>query len=560
MNRGHRGTSRARGRWPIFDRSPHRPWASPAPSPGGPSRLRDPILRRPGFAGRRKRAGLCVAVTLAFLAIVATSAQAYATIEAPPIYSTAPGLPDGRVYEEVSPVNKNGNEAGAGSNELFGGIWHYSIAAADGDSVLFEGTGGMGETAAAYNLFFVASRTTAGWTTRSVMPRAQESPAEFGGTLQAQPQYLDPSADLSHVMFKAAPRFAEDMPDECGTYRGEPILGHAEQLYLSGSDPFSAATWLDRAGIPHPIEICTLYHSEAGAPVGGTPDFSTVYFTYPGTLLPEDASRAPNVSSDAVYGLSDWGFYEYREGELREAGVLPDGSLDPLGAVPAASGHGRTPVGNQVSADGSRAFFVSPDPASCGTSCATAADPPELYVREHGEKTLLVSKDTLLPEVNGLPTAAPNGAAPMPNHFNNGSEFDASYVFASSDGSQAFFQSEDQLTAQAPQGPPGDMSPKTYDFDVNTGSLTYLPGVDAEGILAVSADGSRVLFNSENGLSVWSAGPAGGSVTPIFALGAGRPARASGDGSVFVFMASDWPGFNDAGASEIFRYDVPSSP
>ena len=43
----------------------------------------------------------------------------------------------------------------------------------------------------------------------------------------------------------------------------------------------------------------------------------------------------------------------------------PMAELDPFGAVPAVSGHARAPVGNQVSADGSRAFFVSPDPASC---------------------------------------------------------------------------------------------------------------------------------------------------------------------------------------------------
>ena len=88
---------------------------------------------------------------------------------------------------------------------------------------------------------------------------------------------------------------------------------------------------------------------------------------------------------------------------LSEAGVLPDGSLDQFGAVPAASLHGRAITGNQVSADGLRAFFVSPDPASCGNGNDCAVDPPELYVRENGEKTVLVSQDTLLPQVNGLP-------------------------------------------------------------------------------------------------------------------------------------------------------------
>ena len=63
--------------------------------------------------------------------------------------------------------------------------------------------------------------------------------------------------------------------------------------------------------------------------------------------------------------MEAWGFFVDREGALREAGVLPNGGLDAYGAVPAASAHGTNRVGNEVSTDGSRAFFVSPDPASC---------------------------------------------------------------------------------------------------------------------------------------------------------------------------------------------------
>ena len=95
--------------------------------------------------------------------------------------------------------------------------------------------------------------------------------------------------------------------------------------------------------------------------------------------------------------------------------MLPDGSLDPFGAVPAASGHGRgdrrqSGIGRRRR----RAFFVSPDPASCGNGNNCAVDPPELYVRENGEKTVLVSQDTLLPPVDGLPAGAPDGALGFP--------------------------------------------------------------------------------------------------------------------------------------------------
>jgi hypothetical protein len=131
------------------------------------------------------------------------TAGAYATDEGPPIYSNAPGLPDGRVYEQVSPANKSGNQAGASTNFILHSAHkepRYAVAAADGSSVLFEGTGPMGETASPLTLLFVATRTSAGWHTRAVMPRPQESIAEFGGTLNSRPSYIDPSADLSHAM------------------------------------------------------------------------------------------------------------------------------------------------------------------------------------------------------------------------------------------------------------------------------------------------------------------------------------------------------------------------
>jgi hypothetical protein len=509
--------------------------------------------------------------------VSAGSAGAYARIEGPPIYSTAPGLPDGRVYEQVSPANKSGNEAGASGApyRAIPGTWRYALAGAEGNSILFEGTGPMGETADAYNEFFVATRTTGGWHTRAAVPAAQEPIATLGGNLNTHLKAIDPSTDLSHVVFTAGN----------GIYAAPPYPLHCVewQLYLGGPDPFVSATWLQRPSIPNAIESCA--SEEIGAPVGGTPNFSTVYFASPGTILPEDAARQNNAMMKGQefysHGVSAWGFYEAREGVVREAGLLPNGTLDPFGAVPAASGHGRTGPGfnNEVSADGSRAFFVSPDPASCVVEFENigenncAVDPPELYVRENGEESVLVSRDTLLPAVGGLPAGAPDGVSQTsnPTYQIGYRRFDGSYVFASPDGSQAFFQSEDKLTGEAPEGPPGDTTPKEYDFDVNTGSLTYLPGVTGR-ILASDTDGSVFAFERpETGgspaeLDVWSAGPAGGTVAPVAQLPIGEiprqgivpEARMTGDGSVLVFLTSaDVPGgFNNGGFKQIYRYDV----
>ncbi len=515
-------------------------------------------------------------------------AGADATIGSPPVPSNVPGLPDGRVYEQVSPVDKDGNEAGAGTNPTAhnaGAILHYSVAAPDGNAVLFEGTGPMGESSAGYDGYFFARRTPSGWSTQSALPRTQ-IPTPPGGTLTEQPQLLEPSADLSHLVFSA--NQTETLPDQCKW----------QQLYFTAIEPAATFEWIEQPETASPILACGLENGEAPALAGGTPDFSTVYFTTPKTLLPEDVSRAPHMIEPETHaiGVSPWGFYEYRDGMLSEAGVLPDGSLSPWGAVPAASGHDRDVEDHQVSADGSRAFFVSPDPASCTTNKKIlelgrevrgenncAVNPPELYVRENGEKTVLVSQDTLSRSSDGLPVAASDGVMGFSDtSLQAGSPtLGQSFVYASPDGSQAFFESEDRLTRSAPEGPPRNRAAKMYDFDLNTGSLTYLPGVVGQ-IAASDPDGSTFVFVSPEAsaasaeLELWSAGPDGGTVTPITQMTGGvhKPltpslvgpdvpvARVSENGSAVVFMTSQQlpGGFNSGtGLEQIYRYDVPAN-
>jgi hypothetical protein len=540
-----------------------------------------PCLARGGVAGITTLL-VSVMALVSFAAALPASASAEATPAAENVYSAAPGLPDGRVYEQVSPANKNGNQAGATTTQLGGipGSLHYALAAAGGDSVLFEGTGAFGSAASAESQYFVATKRQgeAGWETRAVLPRTEQSIAE-AETVDAKPQAVDPSPDLSHAMIEAGEKVSL-----------APQPGHEKcyaQIYLTGPDPFLAATWLESPMTANPVMYCDENEGDNGVPVGGTPDFSTVYFVYPGTLLPEDTERAPHAGSGNEVTQSEaWGFYEDREGALREAGVLPadspyPGGLDPFGAVPAASGRGRAFAGNEVSADGSRVFFVSPDPGSCeqviyyshGTEVHgqnnCAVDPPELYVREDGERTTLVSRDTLLPAVDGLSAPAPGGALEMLNPRGQGGfnvkASAGSYVFASPDGSQAFFQSTEDLTEAARIASPGTEA-KTYDFDLDTGTLTYLPNVVGQ-IVATDTDGSALTFvrpavgTSPAELELWSAGPAGGSVTAITQFpGAGvEPVQISSDGSVVVFSAGGLPGFNDAGATEIFRYDATSN-
>jgi len=498
-----------------------------------------------------------------------------------PTITWASSPPDGRVYELVSPAEKNGNEAGIAPGSGQEPAPGYSISTPEGSSLLYRGTGPFGDTVNGIDDVSIARRSSPGWASSGVLPRGQGLPYFSNYVFKA----LDPAADLSQVLFGVHGSFTPRNPAEA----------ESSGLYLV--DSLRSIAWVSEPVVSNPVPSIGQAGGGSPVPAGGSPDLGTVYFTYYGTLVEADGPRTGHVLSGEPAG-SAWGFYEWRDGKLSAAGVRPDGSLDQYGAVPAATGHNgeedtAEEYDNEVSTDGSRAFFVSPDPIFCEEHqhqveglCKT--DPPELYVRETAadgtQSTALVSEDTLLLKVQGLSAPAPHGPlAIQPPHF---TQDHPSYVYASPDGSQAFFQSTDRLTAQAQEN---DL-PKEYDFDVVTGSLTYLPNVagtapilpqnpeeDEARVLASSADGSRIIFEKVEervpaGLYLWSYGPSGGTVSKIAALpqpletrtnNNGKviidPTRMTADGSVVAFE-TDSPlpgGFNNGGGFEqVYRYDV----
>jgi len=483
-------------------------------------------------------------------------------------------LPDCRAYELVSEAEKNGNQAGAAQ-----GSPGYSIAAPRGDGLLYNQTGPFGATTTGVQEYSVARRTPTGWSSTAMLPRSRGRVDFAVDQLEA----FNPSADLSHVIF---------VPNGASFAPGNPSELSSESIYVAGQE--GSLAWVGEPKIPNPIPA--LGHLERGglSPAGGSADLGVVYLTYYGTLAPEDeavskaGSRASHVKEEPEPHHSPWGFYEWREGQLRNAGELPPGSangpFDPYGAVPAAIGHQGGPdtpeeFDNEVSVDGSRAFFVSPDPVYCESHPVCGTDPPELYVRETRadgtRRTELVTRSS----DDGHPSEH-GPLAIEPPHF--GSHF-ASYVYASPDGSQAFFESVDPLSPQAKEAEEDGLiskgSPKEYDFHVATGVLTYLPGVtDGKGgvvtVLASAGDGSRFIFAQESEiggpapseLDLWSSG----MVTRIAQLSASLntkldPARATTDGSVFVFetnspIVSPSGGvFNNGGGFEqVYRYEVAS--
>lgn len=480
-------------------------------------------------------------------------------------------LPDGRVYEEASPADKNGNVVKPG---------YFGLASEDGNAVVFVGTGGMGTAYFSGVADFVAKRSPAGWMTNSATPR----PLGSFSLLTESPHTLVPSHDFSRFAFGAFASYVSSEPLEA---KG------SVNIFLS-EDPAVEPAWLGQpAAEPPGFSPTPAPGGNSGDHdyliVGGTPSLGTVYFTYSGTLIPQDASRTPNVGDGQADSETDpWGFYEWSGGVLSEAGALPDGTLSPFGAVPAAiagtnnfhrkfgspQDQGQT-LENEVSNDGTRAFFMSPDPVAstvtdrggCETEGPCTNATPELYVRKmapDGSKSTVLVSQSQLPGHEG--EAAPHGPAKVPsatlNRSAEGDPVGESYVYASPDGLRAFFASTDFLTKQAEEE--GIAGPKEYEFEVETGSLTYLPGVTGPVVVS-SYDGSSFIFENTAGaeLDLWRDTSDGGEVTKITPLPAGPRdidgARASANGSVFVFRTdSPLSGFNNgAGATmQVYRYET----
>jgi len=421
-------------------------------------------------------------------------------------------LPECRAYEMVTPIEKSANDAGfPGSNNDAG----YSYAAADGNAVMFHTRGAMGHAESGLQIFALSRREADGWSTGGAVPLGTQTNIN---ALTYYPKALIFSPNLDRVVWSATASWLLEIPvSTFGT----------SAVYRAENNGLNQVEWLTRPQIAEPQPPIG---SQTYTPIsfGASPDLETVYFWGDQTLMPGDNVRASN---------GGWGLYEYSGDELKHADTLPGGGLPPGGSAPANANGGRNPESwtseinrGQVSADGKTLYFITPDPAASGQG------PPELYVRRNGESTL-VSR-------NEAGEAAPSGATDSVPPFSHSGQF----VFGSPDGTSAIFQSEDALTADAPK----DSTVKAYQYDVKANTIKYLPGLGGATVVASSDDGQRFLFEGR-GLGVWDHG----TIKSISNLGGElTPARATADGSDFVFRARVIPGFNSGFSWQVYRYDL----
>jgi hypothetical protein len=386
-------------------------------------------------------------------------------------------LPDCRAYEQVSPVEKDGQDAmtllplrPAQASPCEAGepctVAYMNVGAA------FDGAQGN-EFPNAY----LATRGAGGWQTTALTPPTPQAPINS----KAEVAYAF-SEDLSGTILRV-PLQQLTASAPAGVYNlflRQPGGGYSLVTASAPAEP--------------PDSGCTLCFEEEDVPAfaGASSDFSHVIFEANDSLV----EGAPGGGVENLY--------EAVAEHVRLVGILPDGTIPPQGAtagggIRAVSEHAHE-LDHAISQDGSRVLFEAaaddgpPDPGREGKT--------ELYDRIEGSPAAV--------EVSApAPGAEPTDCETVDRICDPGS---AQFWAASDDGSLVYFTSKAALTKESNTGPEGaageeDAGNDLYRYDVETGVLTDLTvdatdpdGADVQGVVGSSEDGSYVYFVADGTL------------------------------------------------------------
>lgn len=433
--------------------------------------------------------------------------------------------PPGRTYEMVSPADMDGGFVFNGPAGPYGRAGMV-VAAPDGDSVLYTSFHAFAGAEAAGQIGimnYVAERGETSWATRPLQPPLLSRPMPANGTGRA----MAVTPDLRHAII----------------WTNQPLLPGME-LLADGGD------YIVRRGQEG------TFTSLGSVPAPGTMAYTKFY------AASDDGRHVIYGSTAALLPGAAGALYEWTDGALRVASVLPDGraALDATAAGGLRALEG--PRYRTISRDGSRIFFSS-----------AAGGKRELYARVGGTSTVVVSATRRTP-------ADPNATNATARRFYG----------ASADGNVVWFTSREALTDDANTGA-ADTSETLYKADLDAGTLTDVArgddlatGADVRGVLGISEDGSTAYFVAYG--TIGGQGVAGqpniyvrrGAVTRLVAtvapadsalwaeelLAAMRPVRVSADdGSRLVFMSrrslTGKPSYPGSGG-QVYTFDAGAPP
>jgi hypothetical protein len=465
-------------------------------------------------------------------------------------FAAALPLPDGRAWEMVSPLDKNGGEInGIGGTVPNEGLPEGGVvqAAADGNSITylsllaFPGLSGGQPLGAPLASQYLSTRYASEWTTEDLataMNSKTYPAAGFGAPYRAF------STDLARSLMLG------------GGYRpieNKPLTPDAPPRYMNYYLRDRDTTTLRALLTSTPFEGPEEFRLEL---LGVNPDLTHAVFETIAALSP-GATRQ-----------SEGNLYEWADGQFQPINVSPEATNSGETSGGGAELGSRFNESHTISDDGMRVFWSQP---------ATR----RLFVRE------------------GIGT---NHATTVQIDESRGGVDEGGrgeFATASVDGSEAFFTDSRRLTPDATAGDDPNHQ-DLYMFDVDSHRLsdltidnTDLGGAAVLGVLGASDDGSYVYFVAEGGLPntgaiagrdnlyMWHEGAVrflaalvakdsvGANREPTFAhdwvkSGGLRTARVSADGRYVLFMsAASLTGYDNRDMihpevldEEVFLYDA----
>ncbi len=396
----------------------------------------------------------------------------------PGVASAAEGLPDGRVFEMVTPSpNHEANvyipySVAEGIFNAGEGGTHTKLpfqVAPGGGAVAYVANatvGGIGNGGAGLGSEYVAARAVGGgWSQVGLQPAGRKDVFYQAFSSDLSVGFLNAGANEPEV----APLSAE-APDG-----GYPVL------YSHGtSSPSDSGYQPLFTAIPtEPVEEFRSYDVPLNFPKVGE---QQVVFAGASTGLGESLFEVHGVlAAGAVDAPEANNLYVSSGGGVSLVNVLPSGVSEAnatFGAPRLASGRAEDPPNFEgvVSGDGSRIFWTDLNTA---VSVEDPAGVSRLFVRED-------------------PTSAGARTVQVDASQGPGASGGGRFWSANSDGSRVLFTDESQLTENSTAA---SGAPDLYEYEVETGHLVDL-SVDAhagesagvQGVVGASEDGSHVYF------------------------------------------------------------------
>jgi Tol biopolymer transport system component len=350
-------------------------------------------------------------------------------------------LPDCRAWEMVSPLEKgHGDIVGDGAT---------TVAGIEGDGVVFNTRTPFGDTigsAVSGQSTYLARRSPSGWRSHSITPRPNPEAMQV---LFAPTRIQQFSDDLSRAIV-----WAYDLPDVSGD---SPLRNniYTEDTATSGLEPVTVSQ----------VAQPTIQDFLGSQVWGFSTDARHIAFVAGVPFLPDAAVGRPNV-------------YQWDNGVVSLAGVLPDGKVPPGGSNILSS-----PYSRAMSADGSRLVFS----ASWGGN-------QQLFMRIDGTRTVWVSETELDPS--------------DPNYQPDPANVQLQAV--TPDGRNVFFTTDTPLLPEDINGGTDLYRYRDSADPENDSNLTMISQDGAAGgseIVGTSDDGERVYYKTNgNELIVWDHG------------------------------------------------------